>query len=65
MPGRLDQRLVVTDGAFTAALAKPVRRMAQARSESPGFDYHRLSADDHRWIFEELIAPSYLNSITP
>ncbi|MFD0396432.1 zeta toxin family protein [Streptomyces nogalater] len=26
-------------------------------------DYHRLSAEEHRWIFDELIAPSYLSGI--
>ncbi|MFE9298382.1 zeta toxin family protein [Streptomyces niveus] len=26
-------------------------------------DYHQLSAGEHRWIFDELIAPSYLSGI--
>ncbi|MFE6849141.1 zeta toxin family protein, partial [Streptomyces sp. NPDC057686] len=26
----------------------------------PGTDYHRLSADQHRWVFDELIALTYL-----
>ncbi|MFF4393066.1 zeta toxin family protein [Streptomyces sp. NPDC001552] len=32
---------------------------------APGVDYHRLSAEEHRWIFDELIAPSYLSGIVP
>lgn len=60
-----DRRLAVQrDSERAAALAEPVRRIAQARREAPGVDYHRLSADEHRWIFDELIAPSYLSSIT-
>ncbi|MFP1629880.1 zeta toxin family protein [Streptomyces sp. 5K101] len=46
-----------------AALAEPVRRIAQPRRRTPGVDYHRLSAEEHRWIFDELIAPSYLSGI--
>lgn len=60
------QRLAVrglTERAF--ALSEPVRRIAQARTDVPGVDYHRLSAAEHRWIFNELIVPSYLNGITP
>ncbi|WP_431776303.1 zeta toxin family protein [Streptomyces cucumeris] len=41
-----------------AALAEPVRRIAQPRREAPGVDYHRLSVDEHKWIYEELILPS-------
>ncbi|WP_331721530.1 zeta toxin family protein [Streptomyces sp. NBC_00212] len=48
-----------------AALAEPVRRIAQPRREAPGVDYHRLSADEHAWIFDELIVPNYLSDITP
>ncbi|MEV7684049.1 zeta toxin family protein [Streptomyces sp. NPDC088341] len=60
-----DKRLAVQrDSARAAALAEPVRRIAQARSAPPGVDYHRLSAEEHRWTFEELIVPSYLNGIT-
>ncbi|WP_331726456.1 zeta toxin family protein [Streptomyces uncialis] len=47
-----------------AALAEPVRRVAQPRQEAPGVDYHRLSAEEHRWIFDVLIAPSLLEGIT-
>ncbi|AXE27948.1 Zeta toxin family protein (plasmid) [Streptomyces globosus] len=53
------------DGERAAALAEPLRRGAQARREAPGVDYHRLSAEEHRWIFDTLIAPSLLQDITP
>ncbi|MGW7369448.1 zeta toxin family protein, partial [Streptomyces sp. NPDC054841] len=46
-----------------AALAEPVRRIAQPRRGAPGVDYHRLSPSEHRWIFDELIVPSYLAGI--
>ncbi|MFC9431911.1 zeta toxin family protein [Streptomyces sp. NPDC056987] len=60
-----DRRLAVQrDAERASALAEPVRRIAQARSTPPGVDYHRLSPTEHRWTFEELIVPSYLNSIT-
>ncbi|MEV7834381.1 zeta toxin family protein [Streptomyces subrutilus] len=56
-----DERLaVVRDTARAAALAEPVRRIAQPRWRAPGVDYHRLSAAEHDWVFDELIAPSYL-----
>uniref|UniRef100_A0AAU3H9Z4 UDP-N-acetylglucosamine kinase n=1 Tax=Streptomyces sp. NBC_01401 TaxID=2903854 RepID=A0AAU3H9Z4_9ACTN len=32
---------------------------------APGVDYHRLSGDEHNFIFDELIVPMYLNNITP
>ncbi|MFI1177521.1 zeta toxin family protein [Streptomyces melanogenes] len=48
-----------------AAAAEGVRRLAQPRREAPGVDYHRLSADEHAWIFDELIVPNYLDDITP
>ncbi|WP_406003347.1 hypothetical protein [Streptomyces sp. NBC_00829] len=35
-----------------AALAEPVRRIAQPRSEAPGVDHHRLTGEEHRWIFD-------------
>ncbi|MEU1628293.1 zeta toxin family protein [Streptomyces sp. NPDC020096] len=47
-----------------AALAEPVRRIAQPRLEAPGVDYHRLSVDEHQWIYNELIFPS-LGPIVP
>ncbi|WP_372412097.1 zeta toxin family protein [Streptomyces luteireticuli] len=53
------------DAERAAALAEPLRRTAQARREAPGTDYHRLSAEEHRWIFDVLIAPSLLEGITP
>ncbi|MGW3563505.1 zeta toxin family protein [Streptomyces sp. NPDC000941] len=59
-----DRRLAVQrDAERAAALAEPVRRIAQPRRQAPGVDYHRLSAGEHRWIFDELIAPSYLSGI--
>ncbi|GAA1924238.1 zeta toxin family protein [Streptantibioticus ferralitis] len=53
------------DAERAAAFAEPVRRTAQVRREAPGVDYHRLSAAEHRWIFDELIVPSVLDRITP
>ncbi|MBM7167555.1 zeta toxin family protein [Streptomyces sp. G44] len=59
-----DERLaVVRDARRAAALAEPVRRIAQPRRRAPGVDYHRLSTAEHRWVFDELIAPSYLSAI--
>ncbi|MFD3485010.1 zeta toxin family protein [Streptomyces sp. NPDC058665] len=59
-----DRRLAVQrDTERAAALAEPVRRIAQPCRQAPGVNYHRLSAEEHRWIFEELIAPSYLSGI--
>ncbi|MEY2233342.1 zeta toxin family protein [Streptomyces sp. BF23-19] len=61
-----DRRLAVQrDAERAAALAEPVRRIAQPRKGAPGVDYHRLSAEEHRWIFDELIAPSYLSGVVP
>ncbi|MEU6672242.1 zeta toxin family protein [Streptomyces sp. NPDC046727] len=59
-----DRRLAVQrDVERAAALAEPVRRIVQPRRRAPGMDYHRLSAEEHRWIFDELIAPSHLSGI--
>lgn len=59
-----DERLAVhRDVGRAAALAEPVRRIAQPRRQSPGLDYHQLSNAEHRWVFDELIAPSYLRGI--
>lgn len=59
-----DRRLAVQrDVERAAALAEPVRRIAQPRRLAPGVDYHRLSHQEHRWVFEELIVPSYLSGI--
>ncbi|MFI0156012.1 hypothetical protein [Streptomyces lydicus] len=43
--------------AERAACAEPVRRTAQPRRDVPGVNYHRVSADEHHWIFDELITP--------
>jgi len=60
-----ERRLAVAGGLErAAALAEPVRRIAQPLPVPPGVDYHRLSADEHAWIFDELIVPSYLGNIT-
>ncbi|MGA5363918.1 zeta toxin family protein [Streptomyces purpurascens] len=61
-----DRRLAVQrDTERAAAFSEPVRRIAQPRRRAPGVDYHRLSPDEHRFIFDELITPSYLNRIVP
>ncbi|GAA1150218.1 zeta toxin family protein [Streptomyces javensis] len=61
-----DKRLAVQrDTERAAALAEPVRRIAQATAQPPGVDYYRLSAAEHQWIFDELIVPSYLSRIAP
>ncbi len=52
------------DAERAAAWAEPLRRTAQPRREPPGVDYHRLSADEHQWVFDELIIPA-LGPITP
>ncbi|MFC5219602.1 hypothetical protein [Streptomyces coerulescens] len=46
-----------------ASWSEPVRRIAQPSRRAPGVNYHRLSPDEHAWIFDELIAPSYLTRI--
>jgi hypothetical protein len=61
-----DRRLAVQrDAERAAALSEPVRRIAQPRRRAPGVDYHRLSAQEHKWVFDELIKPSYLSGIVP
>lgn len=61
-----ERRLAVAGGLERAfALAEPVRRIAQPLTGPPGADYHRLSSSEHTWIFDELIVPMYLSSITP
>lgn len=61
-----ERRLLVAGGLERArALAEPVRRIAQPLTVAPGVDYHRLSRDEHDFVFDELIAPLYLNDITP
>ncbi|MFD3779966.1 zeta toxin family protein [Streptomyces sp. NPDC058612] len=56
---------VQRDAERAAALAEPLRRIAQPRREPPGVHYHRLSAEEHRWIYDELIAPALLQTVTP
>ncbi|MFJ8444026.1 zeta toxin family protein [Kitasatospora griseola] len=48
---------VARDAERAAALAEPVRRTAQPLSVPPGVDFHRLSADEHEWIFQNLVVP--------
>ncbi|MFD8789457.1 zeta toxin family protein [Streptomyces vinaceus] len=61
-----ERRLAVAGGLERAfALAEPVRRIAQPLTVPPGVDYHRLSATEHRWVFDELIVPMFLGTITP
>ena len=61
-----DRRLAVQrDSERAAAWSEPVRRTAQPTPVPPGVAYHRLSADEHRWIFDELIAPTVLANVTP
>ncbi|MFJ2419950.1 zeta toxin family protein [Streptomyces brevispora] len=61
-----ERRLAVAGGLERAfALAEPVRRIAQPLTVPPGVDYHRLSASEHRWIFDELVIPMFLSAITP
>ncbi|MFI5672181.1 zeta toxin family protein [Streptomyces sp. NPDC051704] len=60
-----DRRLAVSrDAERAAAAAEPVRRIAHPLPGSPGTGYHRLSADEHRWAFDELIAPTFLRKAT-
>ncbi|MCX4885976.1 zeta toxin family protein [Streptomyces sp. NBC_00847] len=61
-----ERRLLVAGGLERAvALAEPVRRIAQPLTVPPGVDYHRLSADEHAFVYDELIVPLYLKDITP
>ncbi|MFF2518762.1 zeta toxin family protein [Streptomyces sp. NPDC058086] len=60
-----DRRLAVQrDSERAAAWSEPVRRTAQPTTTPPGVAYHRLSLDEHRWIFDELIVPTVLEGIT-
>ncbi|MER0443174.1 zeta toxin family protein [Streptomyces sp. Edi4] len=60
-----ERRLAAVGGLERAhALAEPVRRIAQPLTVPPGIDYHRLSADEHDFVFNELIVPMYLSNIT-
>lgn len=59
-----DRRLAVQrDSERAAAWSEPVRRTAQPTAAPPGVAYHRLSADEHRWIFDELITPTVLAGV--
>lgn len=61
-----DRRLAVQrDSERAAAWSEPVRRNAQPTAAPPGVAYHRLSADEHRWIFDELITPTVLANVVP
>ncbi|WP_329374928.1 zeta toxin family protein [Streptomyces sp. NBC_01483] len=61
-----DRRLAVQrDSERAAAWSEPVRRTAQPTPVPPGGIYHRLSADEHRWIFDELITSTVLANVTP
>ena len=51
------------DAERAAALAEPVRRTAQPQTRAPGVDYHRLSADEHNFVFEKLVVPMMLNKV--
>ncbi len=51
------------DAERAAALAEPVRRTAQPLRRAPGVDYHRLSADEHRFVFEAMVVPTMLNAV--
>ncbi|MFF6888634.1 zeta toxin family protein [Streptomyces sp. NPDC012421] len=61
-----DARLAVSrDAERAAAAAEPVRRIAHPLPTPPGTGYHRLSAEEHRWVFDELIAPTYRRRAMP
>ncbi|MEW2497515.1 zeta toxin family protein [Streptomyces nodosus] len=61
-----DRRLAVQrDSERAAAWSEPVRRTAQPIAGPPGVSYHRLSADEHRWIFDELITSTVLTNVVP
>ncbi len=54
---------VARDARRAAALAEPVRRIAQALRRPPGVDFHRLSPAEHREIFNLDIVPAFLSGI--
>lgn len=61
-----DLRLAVQrDSERAAAWSEPVRRIAQPIAAPPGVAYHRLSAAEHNWIFDELITPTVLAGVVP
>ncbi|MFG2910922.1 zeta toxin family protein [Kitasatospora sp. NPDC048286] len=51
------------DAERAAALAEPVRRTAQPLKQAPGVDYHRLSADEHDFVFDAVIVPAMLSAV--
>ncbi|MBT2469363.1 zeta toxin family protein [Streptomyces sp. ISL-66] len=60
-----DRRLAVSrDAERAAAAAEPVRRIASPLPGAPGTGYHRLSAGQHTWTFDDLIAPTFLRRAT-
>ncbi|GAA4978265.1 hypothetical protein GCM10023205_52750 [Yinghuangia aomiensis] len=60
-----DRRLAVQrDAKRAAALAEPVRRIANPTTSAPDVHYHRLSNDEFEWIWRELIVLDYLSDIT-
>ncbi|MEV8529252.1 zeta toxin family protein [Streptomyces sp. NPDC052000] len=61
-----ERSMLVAGGLERAfALSEPVRRTAQPLTVPPGIDYHRLSRDEHDFVFDELVVPMYLSNITP
>ncbi|MFH9959054.1 zeta toxin family protein [Streptomyces roseolus] len=59
-----DVRLAVSrDAERAAAAAEPVRRIAHPLPNPPGTGYHRLGAEEHRWVFDDLIAPAHLRRV--
>ncbi|WP_424217754.1 zeta toxin family protein (plasmid) [Streptomyces sp. BI20] len=59
----VDRRLAVSrDAERAAASAEPVRRIAHPVPGPPGTGYHRLSARQHRWAFDELVAPGLVRA---
>ncbi|MEU3619818.1 zeta toxin family protein [Streptomyces sp. NPDC006872] len=61
-----DRMLAVQrDSERAAAWSEPVRRTAQPTAAPPGVAYHRLSAAEHAWIFDELITPTVLANVVP
>ncbi|MER8188397.1 zeta toxin family protein [Kitasatospora sp. NPDC094015] len=53
------------DAERAAALGEPVRRTAQPLKQAPGVDYHRLSADEHDFVFDAVIVPTMLSGVVP
>ncbi|MFJ2781574.1 zeta toxin family protein [Kitasatospora sp. NPDC087315] len=51
------------DAERAAALAEPVRRTAQPLRLPPGVDYHRLSADEHAFVFDAMVVPVMLSTV--